>query len=286
MKITSEYNLRSLQHEQRMLELYRKGSASDGELLEPLANSCRRAAAFEWCLHEDAGSIRRLWEEAARALAQGFLRKRSGFARRSEELHLALNLSIASRNFDLVSALMHTTVARSSVKTGRFARSPLLLLNGYLFLARAILERRKDHITTAQRLLENARPDSDYEWWAKQFPSTHEAAWKIDEHEATRGLLSVIARFMVDREPLSDKDSDLDSPAAADFAELMDRAMLSLDQFIDSEINHRPKLYLWLPGIAVSILAESAGLPLNWLAVRQRDNQKGYARLPLGLVCQ
>ena len=61
----------------------------------------------------------------------------------------------------------------------------------------------------------------------------------------------------------------------------MDAALLSLDQFIELEINHRPKLSVWLPGVALTILAESAGLSLEWLEMRQEDSQKGYARLPL-----
>jgi hypothetical protein len=52
------------------------------------------------------------------------------------------------------------------------------------------------------------------------------------------------------------------------------------------EINHRPKLSVWLPGVALTILAESAGLSSEWLQVRHEDSQKGYARLPLELVQQ
>src|SRR4030095_13829723 len=111
MNIVVEYDLRSLQHEQRMLALYRRQSASDGGLLQPLANACWRAAAFDWRLHEDSGSIRRLCEEAARALTEGFVRKRAGFERGPSELLLAIHLSITARSFDLVRSLMHMVPA-------------------------------------------------------------------------------------------------------------------------------------------------------------------------------
>src|SRR5688500_7815940 len=131
MNITSDYDLRSFQHEQRMLDLYRRGSASDGGLLEPLANACWRAAAFDWRLHEDSGAIRRLWEEAARALSEGFVRRRAGFERSPEELLLAVHFSVASRAFDLVRTLIHTIPAVPSGARGRrIARSTLPLLYG------------------------------------------------------------------------------------------------------------------------------------------------------------
>jgi hypothetical protein len=289
--MTSEYDLRSLQHEQRMLDLYRRGSAGDGGLLEPLANACWRAAAFDWRLHEDTGSIRRLWEEAARALAEGFVRKRAGFDRSPEELLLAVHFSIATRAFDLVKSLTHMIPAIPSGARGRrVARSTLLLLDGYLSIVRAIVERKKEHALTAHSLLEEARTESDYDWWRQQFPSSREVAWKIDEHEATRGLLSVIARLVV-KQPSrweSDRSSepDLDMPTCLEFVSLMDGALLSLDRFVEAEINHRPKLYFWLPGIALSVLAQGAGLSLEWLEVRQEDSQIGYSRLPLKLVHQ
>lgn len=271
-----------------MLELYRRGSASDGGLLQPLANACWRAAAFDWRVNEDTGSIRRLWEEAARALTEGFVRKRAGFERSPNELLLAVHFSIATRAFDLVGSLMHMIPAMpSSAQVRRMARSPLLLLDGYLSIARAIVERKKEHAHAAQSLLEEARAESDYEWWRQQFPTAGEVSWKIDEHEATRGLLSVIARLVVkqtSRWENNDSEPDLDMPICMEFVSLMDDALLNLDRFVESEINHRPKLYFWLPGIALSILAESAGLSLEWLQVRQEDSQKGYARLPLKLV--
>ncbi|HEX2271405.1 MAG TPA: hypothetical protein VHH35_17805, partial [Pyrinomonadaceae bacterium] len=107
MNATLEYDLRSLQHEQRMLNLYRHGSSSDGGLLQPLANACWRASAFDWRIKADARSLRLLWDEAARALAEGFVRKRAGFECNHADLTLALHLAIGARNFDMVSNLMH-----------------------------------------------------------------------------------------------------------------------------------------------------------------------------------
>lgn len=289
MNFASEYDLRSLQHEQRMLDLYRQQSASDGGLLQPLANACWRAAAFDWRLNEDPDSIRRLWTEAARALAEGFVRKRAGFGRGPEELLLAVHFSIASKAFDLAKSLIHMVPAIPSSTRGRgMRRSPLLLLDGYLSIVRAVVERKKEHAREGQVLLEEARAESDYDWWKQQFPSAHEVTWKIDEYEATRGLLSVIARLVCQQtsqwENNEHYEADFDVPICMEFMSLMDSALLSLDRFIESEINHRPKLYFWLPGIALSILAERAGLGLEWLQDRQQDSQPGYARLPLALV--
>jgi len=291
MNIVCEYDLRSFQHEQRMLDLYRRQSPSDGGLLQPLANACWRAAAFDWKLHEDSGSIRRLCEEAARALTEGFVRKRAGFERSPSELLLAIHLSIAARRFELVRSLIHMVPALpASAKVRRMARSPLLLLEGYVLIARAIVERKKEHAREAQGLLEEAQAESDHDWWRKQFPSPREAAWRIEEHEATRKLLSVIARLIVSEslpwKSYHDSDFDSDVATCEEFVFLMDEVLLSLDRFIESEVKHNPKLYFWLPGVAISVLAESAGLPLEWLQVRQQNSQKGYARLPLKLVLQ
>ncbi len=287
MSATLEYDQRSLQHEQRMLNLYRHGATSDGELLQPLANACWRASAFDWRTRADARSIRDLWEEAARALAEGFLRKRAGFDCNHADLLLALNLAIGSRNFELAGSLMHTVPA---VTAGgrRSARSPRLLLEGYLMTLRAVVERRKEHARAAQGLLEEAAAELDEEWWREQFPSEDEMAWRITEHEAIRGLLGVIARLVQKQsskwESNQSSESDFDISICIEFVSLMDEVLLALDRFIESEINHRPKLYFWLPGIALSILAERAGLSLEWLQVRHEDNQPGYTRLPLDLV--
>ena len=274
---TLEYDQRSLQHEQRMLNLYRQRSGNDGGLLQPLANACWRASAFDWRIKADSQSTRRLWEEAARALAEGFVRKRAGFECSHADLLLALHLSIASRNFELVSNLMHTVPAvTSSARGRRIAPSPRLLLEGYLLTARAVIERRREHARAAQRLLHEARAEVDHEWWQEQFPLEGEASWRITEHEAMRSLLNIITRL----------DAEFDMALCMEFVSVMDDVLLALDRFVESEINHRPKLYVWLPGIALSILAERAGLSLEWLQVRHEDKQAGYTRLPLDLVTQ
>jgi hypothetical protein len=289
VNIASEYDLRSLQHEQRMLDLYRRQSPSDGGLLQPLANACWRAASFDWRLHSDPDSTRHLWLEAAHALAEGFERKRAGFGRTHEDLFLALHLSIASRARDLLGSLVHMVpTATDGARSRRRARSQLLLLEAYRGIARSIVERKREHARHAQGLLEEARAEADYDWWKEQFPSAGEVAWKIEEYEAIRGLLSVIARFVGQQSEAWEKDdrtdADFDLSLCVEFGSLMDQALLRLDQFIELEINHRPKLNVWLPGVALAILASSAGLSLEWLEIRQEDSQKGYARLPLALV--
>jgi hypothetical protein len=288
VNIASEYDLRSLQHEERMLDLYRRRSPSDGGLLQPLANACWRAASFDWRLHEDPDSTRRLWLEAAEALAEGFARRRAGFGRTYEDLFLAMHLSIAGRARDLLGSLMHMVPTAGGSGSRRSTRSQLLLLEAYRAIARSIVERKREHARQAQSLLEEARAEADYDGWKEQFPSTGEFAWKIEEYEAIRGLLSVVARFVNKQsagwESEQGKDGDFDLSLCMEFGSLMDQALLSLDQFLETETNHRPKLNVWLPGVAITILAESAGLSLEWLEIRQEDSQKGYARLPLALV--
>lgn len=291
MSANLEYDQRSLQHEQRMLNLYRQRSGNDGGLLQPLANACWRASAFDWRIKADSRSIRRLWEEAARALTEGFVRKRAGFECNHADLLLALHLSIGSRNFELASNLMHTVPAVTSGARGRrLAPSPRLLLEGYLLTARAVIERRREHARAAQRLLHEARAEVDHEWWQEQFPLENEAAWRITEHEAIRNLLNIIARLVLEQhsrwENNHNDDAEFDMSLCMEFVSVMDDVLLALDRFVEFEINHRPKLYVWLPGIALSILAERAGLSLEWLQVRHEDKQAGYARLPLDLVTQ
>lgn len=273
-----------------MLNLYRQGSNNDGGLLQPLANACWRASAFDWRVKADTNSIRHLWEEAARALAEGFVRKRAGFECNHTDLFLAMHLAIGTRNFDLASRLMHTVPSIPGARARRMPRSPRLLLEGYMLTVRAVLERRKEHARAAHGLLSEARADADHEWWREQFPSDGELSWRITEHEAIRNLLSVIGSLVLKQSPRWESDhnseADLDMSICMEFVSLMDEALLELDSFIESEINHRPKLYVWLPGIALSILAEGAGLSLEWLQVRHEDNQAGYLRLPLTLVSQ
>jgi hypothetical protein len=227
--------------------------------------------------------------EAAQALAEGFERKRAGFGRTHEDLFLALHLSIASRARDLLGSLVHMVpAAPGGTRSRRSSRSHLLLLEAYRAIARSVVERKREHARHALGLLEEARAEADYDWWKGQFPSNGEIAWKIEEYEAIRGLLSVIARCVDQQseEWAKDdrKDADFDLSLCVEFGSLMDQALLHLDQFIELEVNHRPKLNVWLPGVALAILAESAGMSLEWLEMRQEDSQKGYARLPLALV--
>src|SRR5262245_50078232 len=92
-----DYDARSLKHEQRMLEDYRKEAAKDSSLLQPLANACLRAAAFEWARSRDQRVVFSLWGEAARALALGFTRRGAGFDPSPDQFILGLNLAIAAR---------------------------------------------------------------------------------------------------------------------------------------------------------------------------------------------
>ena len=103
--MSDSYDARSLKHEHDMLAVYRRESARDAGLLQPLSNACLRAAAFEWALSRDPETVRRLWAEAARALARGFSRKRKGFDPSPDQFILAIELSIATREADAFTTL-------------------------------------------------------------------------------------------------------------------------------------------------------------------------------------
>ncbi|HKE60783.1 MAG TPA: hypothetical protein VKB46_28955 [Pyrinomonadaceae bacterium] len=285
MKNSTQYDLRSLQHERHMLDLYRAGSARDSALLPPLANACWRASAFEWRLSEDSDVIRGLWREGARALADGFVRRRMRVQQSPEELLLALHLALASRSFDLVGRLTHITTETSGLERAKRVRSRLLLLEAYLAITREIFENRSESRETIQRLIDEAVAELDREVRREQFVSTREVAWRIDEHEHICALLRIVASLLSEGEPTAEKQSPkIDLTLESSFASLMDRAMKGVEQFVDGEGNHRPKFYFWLPGIALTVLAEAAGLSLEWLREKHGEKSGAYARLPLKLV--
>src|SRR5918997_2156573 len=104
-----DYDLRSLQHERRMITAYRRRAADgDSSFLQPLANACWRASMFEWALYREADVVRRLWAEAARTLADGFARRRPGFDPSPDQLILALHFAIAARERDAFTTLALT----------------------------------------------------------------------------------------------------------------------------------------------------------------------------------
>src|SRR5215208_6036702 len=72
------YDMRSLSHERRMLSVYRsKVADGDASNAQSLANACWRASMFEWALYREEDTVRRLWAEGARTLADGLARARS-----------------------------------------------------------------------------------------------------------------------------------------------------------------------------------------------------------------
>jgi hypothetical protein len=287
MVTPSNYDLRSLQHERRMLELYRAGAATDGGLLQPLANACWRAAAFEWRLNEDAGSIRRLLTEAASAMADGFVRRRAGFDRTSEQLLLALHLSIGARAFDVTKNLMQTAPSVfQNVRASRGSRVPLLILEGYLSIIRAVFEENKEYASAARGPLEEARTECKRDLSRLRFVNRLERSWTVHEQETTCALLRVVGEFTAKKISDGSRTGADTGPTGAEIASLMDRALLRLEQLVEIEVNHRPKLYFWLPGVALTVLAETAGVSLDWMRTHQEEKKKGYSRLPSKLLFQ
>lgn len=288
--VADTYSHRASQHERRMLETYRSRVANDATQLQPLANACWRAASFEWTLHKEVETVRRLWTEAADVLAQGFVRRRRGFDPSPDQLILAFHFALAARARNAFSAL---ALSASGLQTGvpqaprafRGARAHLHLAEGYRLLARELVE-RKGVPTVVMQLLQAAHEESDSEWWESQFPDALEVAWRMSEHKAVCTLLRIIARFIADNTlPPGDDEAHFKAEQAAnEFALTIDAALLRLEQFVSADVNHHPKLNVWLPGIALCILARSAGLSANPLVDRYDASAPRYTRLPFELL--
>lgn len=287
-----DYDLRSLQHERRMLAEYRRSAPTDATLLQPLANACWRAACFEWTLYQDVETTRRLWGESARALAQGFSRRRPGFDPSPDQFILALHLSIAARERDAFQtlALTNPNLREGMLHDARAfqgSRAHFYLAEGYALVARALVEGKAGPARAAIEALTSARNESDHGWWAKQFPEALDAAWRISEHDAVCLLLSEVAKQITRLHPTEERDIEFEDEmedVALEFASLTDETLQRLEQFIEHDANHHPKLYVWLPGVALCALATSAGLPMDWLRERHEANAVGYLRLPPKLL--
>lgn len=288
---STDYDLRSLQHERRMLAQYRQTAPRDAALLQPLANACWRAASFEWKLYQDAETTRRLWGESARALAQGFTRRRPGFDPSPDQFTLALHLAIAARERDAFTSLAMTdsnfrSGALREARAFRGSRALFHLAEGYALVSRALVERAANAADAAQDTLASARAESERSWWEAQFPDARDAAWRISEHEAVCALLCAVARRLSEfsPHPVHTPHNGDDEANAREFSLVIDEALLRLDEFVASDPDHHPKLYVWLPGIALCALASSAGLPMQWLNERIEAGADGYSRLPKELL--
>ena len=274
-----------------MLGVYRRQSAHDGGAIQPLANACWRAASFEWALYRDAETVRRLWGEAAEALARGFARRQPGFDPSPDQLVLALHFAIAAREREAF-----TTIALSApnLREGalrgalafRSSRAHFHLAEGYALVARALVEQKPNPARAAVASLEAARAESDRGWWERQFPDPLDAAWRVSEHEAVCALLSAVAR-RVAGEPANaspEEAEESERGAAEEFARTVDETLERLEHFVEHDPNHHPKLYVWLPGLSLCALAASAGFPVDWLSERHAREAEGYSRLPPELL--
>lgn len=285
---TGDYDLRSLNHERRMLAVYRRQSAHDAGALQPLANACWRAACFEWALYRDAETVRRLWGEAAAALARGFARRQPGFDPSPDQLVLALHFAIAAREREAFATLAMSAPnlregALREARAFRSSRAHFHLAEGYALVARALVEQTPNPARAAVAALEAARAESDRGWWERQFPDPLDAAWRVSEHEAVCALLSAVARRVAD-EPDGTPDEDVDAAAAEEFARTIDETLARLEHFLAHDPEHHPKLYAWLPGLSLCALAASAAFPMGWLAERHGREAEGYGRLPPELL--
>lgn len=272
-----------------MLGVYRRQSAHDAAALQPLSNACWRAACFEWALYRDAETARRMWGEAAGALARGFARRQPGFDPSPDQLVLALHFAIAAREREAF-----TTIALSApnlrdgalreARAFRSSRAHFHLAEGYALVARALVEQKPHPARGAVASLEAARAESDRGWWERQFPDPLDAAWRVSEHEAVCALLSAVARRVADEQPDAATREEADAAAAEEFARTVDETLARLENYVAHDPNHHPKLYAWLPGLALCALAASAAFPMQWLAERHEREAEGYERLPPKLL--
>ncbi|MBV8859305.1 MAG: hypothetical protein JOZ02_20405 [Acidobacteria bacterium] len=284
----SDYDLRSLNHERRMLAVYRRQAAHDAGALQPLANACWRAGCFEWALYGDAETVRRLWGEAAAALARGFARRQPGFDPSPDQLVLALHFAIAAREREAFNTLAMSAPnlregALREARAFRSSRAHFHLAEGYALVARALVEQKPNPARAAVASLEAARAESDRGWWERQFPDPLDAAWRVSEHEAVCALLSAVARRVAD-DKSDEARAEADEATAEEFARTVDETLARLGHFLAHDPDHHPKLYAWLPGLALCALAASAGFPVDWLAERHERGAEGYERLPPELL--
>ena len=276
------YVARSLRHERRMAEAYRRDGERDSALWQPLANACRRAAAFEWASSKNAGAVRGLWGEAARVLTRGFTTRQTGFDPGADQFILALHLSIAAREREAFTrlAVMPSAARSAAMRSAAFrgARALLDLAEGYALAACALVERDARLVIPARELLASARRASERRWWEDQYVEPLEAAWRYKEHAAICSLLDLIAEQIADRGSI---ESTIER-RAIEFASIVDETLAELQNFVERAVDHHPKLYVWLPGIALCRLAASADLPLGILREKAADG--GYQRLPSELL--
>lgn len=274
-----------------MIATYRTAAAHDSTTLQPLANACWRAACFEWKLYRNVETTRRFLGESARILARGFLRRRPGFDPNPEQYILGLHSSIAARERE---AFIGLAAADPNPRTGILrearaflgSRTHFRLAEGYALVARAVIEREYAQAREAVRMLEAARAENDRGWWERQFPDPLEAAWRTVEHEAVCLLLTTVAQRIVNEFEASETGAtgnDLEETERS-FATVIDKTLQRLEEFVKRDVNHHPKLYLWLPGIALCGLASSAGVPMDWLHRRHEADATGYERLPAELI--
>lgn len=278
-----------------MLGVYRTRAANDAALLQPLANACWRASVFEWAVYKNAEAVRHLWSEGARALVEGFARRRSGFDPSPDQLILAFHLTIAARERDAFTSL--ASIAPNSGKTAsresrafRTSRAHSHLAEGYALVARSLVERDGELARRAARSLVAAREASERDWWEEHFPNATEATWQAREHDGVCILLSIIARQIAvaltpENDLLAARDGEAQTMhAAREFADTTDEILMRLEQFVATEADHHPKLYVWLPGIALCAMAASAGVPMEWLQERYDARSFVYSRLPVELI--
>ena len=216
------------------------------------------------------------------------MKRRQGFDPSPDQLILALHFAVASREREAFTQVaLAAPASREGALRGarafRTSRAHFHLAEGYALVARSLVERQANAARAAVQSLEAARAENDRGWWERQFPDPLDAAWRASEHESVCALLGAVARRLATQGDDAARAEDEDELAAY-FARTVDETLLRLKRFVETDANHHPKLYVWLPGLAVCALAASASLPVGWLAERYESKADGYERLPFELL--
>lgn len=296
--VDSEYALRSLHHETKMLALYRRQAAANPALRRAWVNACCRAAAFEWVLSQDCDKVELLWREAVHVLQQSCAAHSPNTRPETDQLLLGLHLALITREAEAFRSLAHFATQAQSLRTARqtTVSTRYHLVEGYGLLAVALLEQRLEPARAALQSLRAALATSNCQSWRRHAPNLLAAGWWMAEHRAVCMLLKAVTEIILQSDapaiasspwllPASARFSPEPTPPfSAQFALAMDDALLRLEKFVTLDAAHHPKLFLWIPGLALCHFARSAQVSLEWLSQRFSPPQPGYTRLPEALL--
>ncbi|MFN7928249.1 MAG: hypothetical protein U0Y68_09910 [Blastocatellia bacterium] len=236
--VDSEYALRSLHHETKMLALYRRQAAANPALRRAWVNACCRAAAFEWVLSQDCDKVELLWREAVHVLQQSCAAHSPNTRPETDQLLLGLHLALITREAEAFRSLAHFATQAQSLRT---ARQPLSARATTLSKATACWPSPYWNNAWNQHLGGIAIPPRGaVQWcqsWRRHAPNLLAAGWWMAEHRAVCMLLKAVTEIILQSDapaiasspwllPASRFSPEPTPPFSAQFALAMDDALL------------------------------------------------------------